>query len=408
MDPSLQQKRMSSTGLIDEGDTDSRGTENRILDEDPPPPASEEGEEDPQAALKYGAQSLVSLIIPVTICMAVVVANILSVTSFTENTNTYFYYTPFHETGNISSGTRFGQAILNTLIVVGIFTVMTFLLVLLYKYRCYKVLHGYLIFASLSLLTLFTAFYLERVIKQYNVYFDWVTASFVLLNFAVMGMMAIFWKSPLIIQQIYLLCTCTLLSLIFIQYLPHWTTWVLLAGMAIYDLAAVLTKYGPLKILVDIVKERDEAFLPSLIYSSTMMWTVGMAERDGTSGPGTYQTSPSAEEEEQAQPGVHAPNGEQADEEEEQGVKLGLGDFIFYSILVGRATADSGGDWNVILACVLAILVGLSLTLLLLAIFQHALPALPISIMLGLIFYFSTKALVTPFTNALSAEQVFL
>lgn len=75
-------------------------------------------------------------------------------------------------------------------------------------------------------------------------------------------------------------------------------------------------------------------------------------------------------------------------------IKLGLGDFIFYSVLVGRAAMY---DFMTVYACYLAIIAGLGITLMLLAIYQKALPALPVSIMLGVLFYVLTRTLLEEF-----------
>lgn len=84
-----------------------------------------------------------------------------------------------------------------------------------------------------------------------------------------------------------------------------------------------------------------------------------------------------------------------------RGIKLGLGDFVFYSVLVGRAAMY---DLMTVYACYLAIISGLGCTLILLAVCRHALPALPISIALGTMFYFLTRLLMEPFVVGTSTN----
>ena len=74
-------------------------------------------------------------------------------------------------------------------------------------------------------------------------------------------------------------------------------------------------------------------------------------------------------------------------------IKLGLGDFIFYSVLVSKA-ADHG--FAAFVACFLSVLAGLGGTLVLLAVFHRALPALPISIFLAVIMFILTIFCMEP------------
>lgn len=450
-----------------------------------PPDDTHAQREEEEEGLKYGAQHVIKLFVPVTLCMMVVVATISSI-NFYSTKDVYLVYTPFHELSD-DTGTKIWNALANSMILMTVIVIMTILLIVLYKRRCYKVIHGWLIMSSLMLLFLFSYLYLEEVLRAYNIPFDYPTALLLMWNFGVVGMISIHWQGPLRLQQGYLIFIAALMALVFIKYLPEWTTWVVLAVISIWDLIAVLTPKGPLRILVETAQERNEQIFPALIYSSTIMYsymgthsdpseealnrTAGLSgERTiGTGSTGTVTTSYGSTESsvhnsssvQQSQSSTNA----EADQTggftqewstssnqrvarrqievqaniasnpsrpeyrtvtadprrtgtndsqqvplyelaEERGIKLGLGDFIFYSVLVGKAS--SYGDWNTTIACFVAILVGLCLTLLLLAIFRKALPALPISIFFGLIFCFATSVIVKPFTEVLASEQVFI
>ncbi|TMW56696.1 hypothetical protein Poli38472_006706 [Pythium oligandrum] len=89
--------------------------------------------------------------------------------------------------------------------------------------------------------------------------------------------------------------------------------------------------------------------------------------------------------------------------DEDSTIKLGLGDFVFYSVLVSRAAMF---DFAAMIGCLISILMGLGGTLFLLGIYKKALPALPISILLAVTMYFWMRLVYFPFFEMTLEMQV--
>ncbi|KAK9106845.1 hypothetical protein Syun_022856 [Stephania yunnanensis] len=348
----------------------------------------------------------------------------------------------YNETSSDSIWDKLKGALLNSLAFVAVITVTTFILVLLFYFRCTKFLKFYMGFSAFVVLGFMGGEIALFLIRVFSFPIDCVTFVVILFNFAVVGVLAVFVpKMPILVTQGYMVVIGMLVAYWFTM-LPEWTTWALLVALALYDLAAVLLPGGPLRLLVELAMSRDEE-IPALVYEARPVnyhdvdpRTANVARtlwrgRNSGSGSGSVEISDSNSSPEvwlsdggggegretrvvvvgegqnsEALPELLAPlvnrelegPGTRVDCGGEGNasmdgwaiegiglgssgaIKLGLGDFIFYSVLVGRAAMY---DFMTVYACYLAIIAGLGITLMLLAFYRKALPALPVSILLG-------------------------
>ena len=422
-----------------------------------------------ESILSSLGEEVTSIVAPVTACMALTVCLVRTLYLGRDNLSTAptsIATAVYHESASDDVGTKLTGALLNALVFVVAITIMTFIMFLLFKYNCTKCLYGYMAFSSFTLIFFVGGYFVQVILETSRVPFDVITYLFLMFNASVVGTIAMWtdW-TPFVLKQAYLVIVAVIIAVLFTR-IPAWTTWFLLGALVIYDLCAVLLPGGPLKALVELAQERNEA-IPALVYESRMtkgfrdlpaqqqrgedQERVGPREdadgggaqremrlRDPTESPPNPATSSpgeiSARREEEEEPNQEAdaseplikrddprshqnppamaaaaPVGMEDGEEEDFGlpesIKLGLGDFIFYSVLVGQASLF---DMTTVYACYLAIMAGLGATLMLLAVFQKALPALPISITLGVVFYFSTRYFLDPTVTPLSVSLLYV
>ena len=258
------------------------------------------------------------------------------------------------------------------------------------------------------------------------------------------GLFAIFSVVPRLVNQAYLILMSALMAYIF-RAIPAWGIWTILGVLAAWDLFAVLHPKGPLNMLVKYAREKGDP-LPALVYDTNPNDAgreddpnpakVRIPQKNTERGDGSTHTSESDASQKKARkkrspsrkkrapnpdedakpkddleagPAANAEPSNDAEEDYRVGtmgahLKLGLGDFVFYSILVAEASKSSA---MTAVTSFVAILAGLCATLFLVTVCRKALPALPISIIAGLLVYFLTRYAIQPFVHNLLPELLF-
>ncbi|KAI8074829.1 Presenilin-domain-containing protein [Gongronella butleri] len=409
--------------------------------------------------LKFYMNQIYLIIKPVVICILLSIFWVKI--GFTDGSD----YSPTRPTYSVIYSNNSGeqQSTFNGLssfasaaIIIGQIIVVTVVIVFFFRRGWIKVLIGFFMLVVVCLLGFMTYLLLLNMIQVFFIPLDYITLSVVLWNFVLVGLISIFWKGPLWLQQAYLTVLSSLMAFS-LTGLEQWTTWILLGLLAVWDLIAVLCPFGPLRLLIESSRNQHQE-VPALLYSVNAVWFMLAAphhlapsisslaapsdapttptsttplhrrlsddasrrERDNDDDDAsetrtrddadngntrrrasTESSRPPRRTTESTRQG-HASTDEPRDEEdaERSGLKLGLGDFVFYSVLVARAAMY---DWITTVCCTIAVLTGLTATIFLLAIYKKALPALPISIAFGILFYFTAKAVLVPYVTVVCA-----
>ena len=346
------------------------------------------------------------------------------------NTNGSMVSSAYNEKATDSTKTKMIGSVENAFIFVLFVTAATFGLYLLFKHRCGSVIWAYMAFSGFSIFGVLGATVALQVLRRYEINVDVVSFAFYTWNVTVVGVLSVFlWPGSLRVKQGFLVLISVIVAYYFVTQIAEWTTWTMLVFMAIYDLYAVLTPNGPLRKIVELSQEREEA-IPALVYEARGGSRSGNGSRrrrrkksnserqgDDASLDGDLSSSPEkdavGEKTSLLGRGSNgsskietAPLLQRFDENDDdddddddegdlpEGIKLGLGDFIFYSVLVGRAAMQS---LFCAVFCYVAVISGLIVTLAGLALHKAALPALPVSIALGVITFVAIKFLIEPF-----------
>ncbi|KAL1479067.1 hypothetical protein MTO96_052166 [Rhipicephalus appendiculatus] len=392
---------------------------------------------------------VVRILVAVSCCMLLVIVTIKLSPHLLDSGGETLPYTPLADTDEQTSLTRATHAAANAFLLIGVVVAMTVLMVTLYYFGCYCIIGTWITLACALILVMSPITYVDLVFHKYNVPADIFSVGVFVYNFAALGLVVVLSQGPRSAATV----------------LPGRR--VCLHGGHAVEVPARLDPVGralshphlgpgrrpvcrraspdPRRDgqgeeggptagtrLLDhgrghVPRNGEGAFGTQTFETATLPWSQSVRsaavrrprsvfarapgrrnricrqypwrESRNLNGHRTKSRSPPVDLEKDYS------SESSSEDEESEGIKMGLGDFVFYSVLVGKVATF--GDWTIVCACFVGILVGMCVTLFLLAIMQRALPALPVSLAFGLTFV-AFHQLIQSFTNEMFTKHAFV
>lgn len=245
----------------------------------------------------YSISSFQAIITPVSITMILSALAVVHINTDETRADGEAAYSQTYQVFDLEEGNstqNFLASIANVLIIVSVICVMTFVIVILYKYGCTKIFLGYMILVTTMLLGYFTSNIALVAIEKYELRVDKISFAYVIWNYAIVGVLAIFYNNgiPKFVTQGYLVTSSVVLAWQ-LSYFNDWTAWTLLVMLALYDLFAVLSPYGPLKALTNLMSRPGAQPLPGLLYEANLPTGVS---RPGNNNNDANATTENADE----------------------------------------------------------------------------------------------------------------
>ncbi|CAJ0961347.1 unnamed protein product, partial [Mesorhabditis belari] len=238
---------------------------------------------------------------------------------------------------------------------------------------------------------------------------------------------------PLSLHQVYVIINCSFISLFYLRAFPDHTIWFVLAMIVAWDIFAVLSPIGPLKMAQQKAGDYSNTVLKMLMFETKKEIVVQGQKETPTEEQAEIshdiddvQTAESISQEElfemlkksktemekndeekkemEMKTEEETPKERSAEEAlaDSNSLHLGMGDFVFYSVLVGKSLA-TGGPMCAI-ASSLGVLVGFFLTDTMLSTNDSTYPALPVSLCLGLVLHLATLLFAEPLLKELPSH----